>query len=194
MVRELANRGFESSIRISNGVDVPVKISSRHKLAIWVGRLSEEKGIRHVLPGLVTLPPDWKIVVVGEGPAKRDLMKLYPRVSFVGFKDPAPYYRRASLSVMSSICYENQPYVILESMSYGIPVVGSRIGGIPELLRKPSTGITYEPGSAESFANALGKLANSPNLILKLGGAGRKKIARDYVWTKTLRHYLETYR
>ena len=69
---------------------------------------------------------------------------------------------------------------IVEAMAAGLPVVASRIGGIPEIVEHGVTGLLFEPGNAEDLANNLRRLLDNPELADQMGKAGREKVAREY--------------
>ena len=137
---------------------------------LFFGRLSKEKGIdvlieafMRALPGM---PADMRLVIAGDGP-ERDAIEQkllsFPkadakRIQLVGFQE-GPGMRRyiegAALAVCPSVWRENMPYSILEAFALGVPVVGSRIGGIPELVEEGVTGFLSEPGDIDSLANAI---------------------------------------
>ena len=73
----------------------------------------------------------------------------------------------SKLIIVPSEWYENCPYSIMEAMSYGKPVIGSNIGGIPELIQNGETGILFEPGNAKDLATKLKLLLSQPDLIKK---------------------------
>ena len=69
---------------------------------------------------------------------------------------------------MPSLCYENSPTVIYESLSNGVPVIASDIGGISELIKENINGFTFEPGNKENFLKVLYHIARHPEVLEKL--------------------------
>ena len=103
----------------------------------YIGRLSEEKGINEFLKVAAKLP--YKLYIAGNGPLENELKQKYSsdRIWFLGHLSAIEIIKllkRVQLSVMPSICYENNPLSVIESLCCGTPVCGRRIGGIPELL------------------------------------------------------------
>lgn len=103
----------------------------------YIGRLSEEKGINEFLKVAAKLP--YKLYIAGNGPLENELKQKYSsdRIWFLGHLSAIEIIKllkRVQFSVMPSICHENNPLSVIESLCCGTPVCGRRIGGIPELL------------------------------------------------------------
>ncbi len=81
---------------------------------------------------------------------------------------------------MPSICFESFGLVVVEAMSYGLPVIASRIGGIPEIVEDGVTGFLFEPGNADELAEKMKLLWENPELCRQMGKAGREKAIREY--------------
>lgn len=78
-------------------------------------------------------------------------------------------YENTDVLVLPSIWPENQPVSITEAMCSGIPVIASRIGGMPELVKHGVTGLTFEPGNSSDLAHCMEEMARSPELRTLLG-------------------------
>ena len=87
---------------------------------------------------------------------------------------------RAAVVVVPSNWYENCPMSVLEAMAYGKPVVGSRMGGIPELVEHNKTGILFDAGSVVELTAALDKLMASPELRKQMGTEARKRVVDKF--------------
>jgi glycosyltransferase involved in cell wall biosynthesis len=136
---------------------------------ITVGSLVDVKGHRHLLEAIALLVRDGSrptLDVVGDGPLRADLeaqareLGIDELVRFAGRKDKpdvAAALRSADLFVLPSL-WENLPCALLEALSTGLPVVATRVGGVPEVLDE-GDGILVEPGSAEALADALTRMA-----------------------------------
>lgn len=137
---------------------------------LFFGRLSVEKGVDTLLrafdAALPNLPQDMRLVVVGDGPDAADFKALAsslgcaPRIEFAGYQNGGAlqaYVERASLAISSSRWRENMPYSIVEAFAAGTPVVGTDIGGIPELVDEGKTGFVCEPGGVQSMADAISR-------------------------------------
>ena len=135
---------------------------------LFFGRLSAEKGVDVLLRAFdaaaSSLPRDMRLIVVGDGPDAAEFRELAasldsaPRIEFAGYQTGdalQTYVERASLAIASSRWRENMPYSIVEAFAAGTPVVGTRIGGIPELVADGVTGFACEPGDVATMADAM---------------------------------------
>jgi glycosyltransferase involved in cell wall biosynthesis len=139
----------------------------KHPYVLFFGRLSKEKGVDVLVNAferaLPQMPEDMRLVIAGDGPEREALeTRSSDRVRFVGFKQGDELEKLvsgATLVCCPSVWRENMPYSIVEALAEGTPVVGSRIGGIPEAVIEDETGWLAEPGDVESLAMAIVKVA-----------------------------------
>jgi glycosyltransferase involved in cell wall biosynthesis len=82
--------------------------------------------------------------------------------------------------VVPSVWFEQFPMVVLEAMGRALPVIGSRIGGLPAIIEEDRTGSLFEPGDAESLAQQVRRLWRDPQLCRRMGIAGRQKAMREF--------------
>jgi glycosyltransferase involved in cell wall biosynthesis len=82
-------------------------------------------------------------------------------------------YLSAAVAVVPSVCFEVFPTSAIEALSYGLPVIGSNIGGIPEAVLHGQTGFLVEPGDAHALARQIDALWSAPDLRASMGSAGR---------------------
>jgi glycosyltransferase involved in cell wall biosynthesis len=155
--------------------------------AVYVGRLSNEKGVQTLLRGFQQLP-DVPLKVVGTGPIEAEL-KAYAEqhkltnVEFVGFKSGDEKWdlvRRARFAVVSSEWYENFPISVLEHFAASKPVVASRIGGLPFIIEEGKTGYLYEAGNADDLAAKVRQIIADPAKAAAMGSLGRKLVETRY--------------
>lgn len=141
--------------------------SEQEKRVVYFGRLSGEKGIRTLIEAaaLSQVP----VAIVGKGPIQSDLeaeaRRLGAPVSFLGFRRGDALWQEVANSMavcLPSEWYENSPLSVLESLQLGVPVIGARIGGIPELIRHGETGWIFKSGDARQLAAALVEAVNVP--------------------------------
>lgn len=141
---------------------------------LFFGRLSAEKGVDTLLRAfdiaLPSLPQNMRLVVVGDGPDAAEFKALASslgcasRIEFAGYQTGGAlqsFVERASLAIASSRWRENMPYSIVEAFAAGTPVVGTDIGGIPELVYEGKTGFLCEPGGVQSMADAISRGTNA---------------------------------
>jgi glycosyltransferase involved in cell wall biosynthesis len=151
--------------------------------AAYSGRITAEKGM-HVLLAAVGRLPDVALRSAGDGAILNSLISTAPSnalfVGRLGPKEMTAFYRGARFLVVPSNCYEGCPLVVSEAMSYGLPVIASRIGGLPELVDDGVTGLLFEPGNADDLADKIRLLWNSPDLCRRMGDASRKKANQEF--------------
>lgn len=168
---KFAEWGFPSErfVHVPNFVDVARFTPSfaPGKRFVYMGRLSREKGVATLIRAVARA--GCSLVVIGTGPQKHELEKLATDlaadVEFLGYQTgPALHdaVRRGRAVVLPSEWYENAPMSILEAYALGKPVVGAKIGGIPELIREGVTGHTFASGDVDSLAAALREVADLP--------------------------------
>lgn len=151
--------------------------------ALFVGRLSKEKGV-DVLVRAVARVPAAQLTVIGDGPERTGLEALAESlgaaVDFRGWVDRASVLgamRSATLLCVPSISYENCPIVVLEAMGNGLPFAVSTIGGLPELAMGGECGLIVRPGSVDDWARVVRQASeNSRELTTK---ADRAALALD---------------
>jgi len=140
--------------------------ASESNTILFVGRLSEEKGVRTLLDAWRdAAPDDLELLIVGDGPLARELRATVPRgVRFAGKVPPtqvAELMRRARAMVFPSVWYEGQPMVLLEALAAGLPLVVSEIGGIPETVGDGGAAVSAPPGDRSAWAAALNRLSDA---------------------------------
>jgi len=134
---------------------------SNQKYFLFYGRLSNEKGIQTLINAFKAIGSIVNIKIVGEGPLFPNLnkeLKSYTNIELLGFKsgfELETLILNASFVIVPSEWYENNPLTIVESLSCGKPVIGSNIGGIPELIENGKTGFTFEMGNMNDLIRAI---------------------------------------
>lgn len=143
--------------------------SNRHYLAqnerryfLYFGRLSHEKGL-HTLIEAFRQMPEASLKIVGTGPEEKDLIDYVcvnkiANIEFMGFKTGDTLKKlvaEAAFVLVPSEWYENNPMTIIEAYSMGVPVIGAKIGGIPEILPDGKTGFLFAPKDAADLKNVV---------------------------------------
>ncbi len=150
---------------------------------IFAGRLSPEKGVDTFLDA-ARLLPQLKFFIAGDGPLKKELEDIAPEnVTFTGWLNQAQLsdlYREARLAVVSSTWLEPFGLAITEAMSYGLPVVASKIAGPAEIVEEGITGLLFQPGNPADLAEKISSLWTKPELCKQMGQAGREKAIQEY--------------
>lgn len=153
----------------------------------FAGRLSHEKGVDTLIRAVAQLP-DASLQVAGDGPERAALERLATevapgRVHFHGrlAKPELGELVRASLAtVVPSRWNENQPMTILESFGAGVPVVVTRLGGMPELVTDGRDGLVVPHEDPAALADALSRLQADPAAAHRMGLAGRDRVQQDF--------------
>jgi glycosyltransferase involved in cell wall biosynthesis len=156
------------------------------RYGLFVGRLSKEKGILTLLAAVEHL--HMPVRIVGDGPLKAEYESFAAKrkmnhVVFEGYKsgdDLKRLYEDAAFLVIPSECYENAPMTVLEAYSYGKPVIGSCIGGIPEMIEHGRTGMLCAIGDAGKLTECIDKLWSDKSLCQQMGHAAREKVEREF--------------
>jgi glycosyltransferase involved in cell wall biosynthesis len=134
------------------------------------------------------LPDGLRVDVAGDGPARAALEDLARRVApgRVRFHGRLPkdalhdLIRASAVAAVPSRWYENQPLAVLEAFGCGVPVVGTDLGGLPELIEPGVDGRVVPADDPAALAAALADVAGDPQRALAMGRAGRAKAVRDF--------------
>lgn len=171
-------------------------------LALFVGRLHEQKGVEVLLRAAKRLEgSDISFVVVGSGHQKKEYADLAEKlglsdVLFTGEierKDLLSAFASSDLFVLPSL-FEGMPYVVLEAMAAEKPVVATRLPGLAEILLEGETGVLFNKGDDEGLAQAIRRLKDDRELARKMGEAGRRLVEARFDWKAVFRRTMETYR
>jgi glycosyltransferase involved in cell wall biosynthesis len=172
---------------------------------LCVGRLCPAKGQHLLLETAVALIKknyDFKLIFIGDGPDKDSLEQLSStfgldkHVTFAGVLGQAEvrrYYQDADIFVLPSFA-EGVPVVLMEAMAMEIPVISTRITGIPELIEHGQDGLLATPGDSEALTHHVATLLSNPSLRKELGKAGRVKVTSTYDQEKNNRQLAEIFK
>ena len=141
----------------------------------YIGTLGKHKGVHTLISAFKDIDNEnIKLHIIGKGYDEDEFKQLAmddDRIVFHGFvdnKDILKFYEQTNVLVIPSICYDNSPLVIYESFSTGTPVIGSDIGGIPELVMEDYNGFLFESNNPESLKKKLVKVIKNKELLKKL--------------------------
>jgi glycosyltransferase involved in cell wall biosynthesis len=177
---------------VPNGVDTTVFHPARQgegnrgampgPVVLFVGRLVPNKGpdlILRAAPAILADHPGAGFVFAGDGPMRRRLERDVERAglasvfSFVGLVDNVPEVMRNAAVLVRPSTLEGMPLAVLEAMATGLPVVATRVGGTPEVVRDGETGFLFEPGDHVALARSVSRLLADRPLAEAMGAAGR---------------------
>lgn len=169
---------------------------------LYIGRLSKEKGIINLIKSFEKTEKG-KLYIAGDGPEKEEIQniikdkKLTERVKMLGFLNKEQVNEKISKArfiVIPSIWYENCPYSVLETLAIGKPVIGAKIGGIPELVKENETGLLYNHDNIEELAEKMEILFKNKELAEKLGNNAKQDAKIRFSKETYYKNISETYR
>ena len=163
--------------------------------AVYVGRLSEEKGIDTLLLGWKRITPILKIV--GVGPFLLSRQTLQPNIFIMGQQmQPETYGIIASscFLVLPSTCYEGFPMVILEAFAHGTPVLCSRLGSMAEIVEDGVTGLHFEAGNPDDLAEKAQWMFDHPIQVREMGENARQEYLKKYTPEVNYKMLMNIYR
>ena len=172
---------------VPSGVEMPSGVAAPDEPphVLYVGRLSEEKGVRELAEAAAGLP----LVVVGDGP----LRGLLPQaVGFVPHDQLGLYYQRAAVVVVPSR-REGYGVAAREGMAYGRAVVATAVGGLPDAVEDGVTGLLVPPGDPAALRAALERLLGNRELCATLGAAAREHARTAFSWGAATAALLDVY-
>lgn len=154
---------------------------------LYFGRMRAPKGIGTLVRASANIP-EVPLIMAGTG-RDREALEAWTserglnHVQFVGFQDGDDLHRlvRGSIAVvLPAEQYENCPMTVLEAMALGRPVIGSDIGGIPELIEHETDGLLFPPGDEKCLSKQLECMSRHPSQAARMGQEGRRKIEGRY--------------
>lgn len=197
--------GFVQSLNAKPRADVLEKYNIQRPYILALGRLIERKGFGDLISAFAKLDQtkfgDVQFVIVGDGPQRGELKKIaeqeYVRPIFTGNvpdEDLPALYAHAGLFALTpkemNGDIEGFGIVYLEAAAAGIPVVGTKTGGVPEAVADGITGLLVEPGDVDGMAEAMTRLLKDPDFAQRLGDAGRDRVQDMFTW-KQQAHLLQ---
>jgi glycosyltransferase involved in cell wall biosynthesis len=175
--------------------------SEKRFVVLTTGNLIPEKGIDVLLRALALLPESVVAWVVGEGPESGRLRELAAklgvagRARFLGLqRHVQPFMQAADCFACPSVWAEAAGLVNLEAQSCGLPVIASRIGGIPEYVEDGVTGLLFQPGDAAGLATQLRRLMDHPAQRRQMAEAARERAQERFSPEHCIERYLDLYR
>ena len=146
---------------VDNQIELKDTKSEKKDYIIYFGKLCKDKGVETLLRA-VKLLPEIKFVFAGYGPLEKEIEEVKNAV-YVGFKKGVELQNlisSARLSICPSEWHENCPFSVIESQMYGTPVIGSNMGGIPELISIEKTGEIFQSKNINELKNKILNLWN----------------------------------
>lgn len=188
------NLGYKNIVQIYNFTDIPMSIFQPRKIydLLFIGRLTENKGVLNLILAVKKVSntyPDINLFIIGDGPEKENLERLVQKqnlrnnVTFTGViknENLTSYYKRSKIFVLPSVGSENNPLTIIEAMANGLPIIASRVGGIPEIIIDGINGFLYPPGNIDKMAKIVNLLLTNRELREKMSKENTDTFLRNF--------------
>jgi len=191
-------RPVDSDIRRKYG------ISPNDKLILFVGRFVPLKNLPFMIKGVSEVMKsdnEVKLMLVGEGPLYAQItgivsqLGIKKNVIFAGSVTHAAlpeYYSASDLFLLTSN-YDNFPNVVIEAMACGLPVIGTRVGGVPQLLEEGIRGFCIENNNISELKDTVLKVINDKRLCREIGERNIKFARENYSWERSAQRFLKVY-
>ena len=166
---------------------------------VFIGRLGEEKGLKILIEAWrnITTTP---LKIIGEGPMRFELEKIVRElnlsIEILGYRplqECINYLKNSQFLTLPSICYEGLPMVVLEAMACGKPIIASRIGVLPELIKDKVTGLLFEPGNVNDLVEKIKWMINHKAEAIEMGKRARVEFEDKYTADKNYKLLMDIY-
>jgi glycogen synthase len=192
-----------NQFRRTEARDVLARRGVREPYVLFVGRITDQKGIFHLLEAAPKLPPGVQVVLCASAPDTPEIearlkraLPGHPNVVWIGEMVPVEevvqLYSHAAVFVCPSV-YEPFGLINLEAMACETPVVASAVGGILEVVEDGKTGVLVEPGRPDALVAAIRALLEDPARGRAMGRAGRRRVEAHFSWVSVATRTREVY-
>lgn len=197
MAEKMAQGGFSLSNMhvLHNFIDTEkchIDGSDKEDYYCYVGRLSEEKGLATLIKATNRIP-QYRLFIIGEGNIRKELQYMaMNHITFMGnrkWEDIKKMVSKARFTVIPSEWYENGPLSAIESLCLGTPVLGARMGGIPELIDESYTGLTFESGNVDDLECKIKQMFELNFDYKKIALHARFKFDAEAYYQQTMKIY-----
>lgn len=168
--------------------------------ALFVGRLSPEKGLDTLLSAWRRLPAAPPLKIVGDGPLSalvRAATAEQPAIQWLGRRsgeEVRALMSQAAVLVFPSVWYEGFPLVFAEAFAAGLPIIASRLGAMSELIDEGRTGFLYPPGDADALARKIDSVFTESSLLISMRQSARAVFEARYTAEKNYAMLMDIYR
>ena len=182
--------------------DYNVKIEDEG-YALYYGRIIKEKGVLNLIKAFKNIK-NYQLYIAGDGPDIEKVKKyikdnkLEDKIKLLGFlnsDEVKEYVRKARFIVVPSVWYENCPYSVLETLVMGKPIIGSNLGGIPELVKDNENGLIYKYNDIKELEDKMQELFDNKEKAMQLGKKAKENAIKDFskesYYNKIMRVYKE---
>jgi glycosyltransferase involved in cell wall biosynthesis len=172
--------------------------SEETDFALFVGRLSKEKGIRTLLAAWESLS-DIRLKIIGDGPLKTMVEATVAAgsdspIELLGWREHdevLEVLRKARILIVPSEWYEGFPLTMVEALACGVPIVGSRIGGVGEIIETGSSGLLFDPGNTADLVEKILRLWHDEQLRADCGRRARSQYEAGFTAEKNYAMLME---
>jgi glycosyltransferase involved in cell wall biosynthesis len=178
-------------------------ISKDDFVIITVASLVRHKGHQVLIDAVCILARSYqnlRLLIVGDGPLRDSLntyvkaLQLSEKIIFTGEKENVfPLLKLADIFVLSSITREGLGMALIEAMAVGLPLIGSRLGGIPEIIKHGVNGFLFSQGNAEELAESIEKLIKNKEMAVNLGERGKEIFREKFTCQKMTKNIEQLY-
>ena len=209
---------YSSKIKtIPMGVDISLfrkrylkkpKKYANNRILLSVGRLSDQKGLQYMIKAMATIikyDPKARLLIIGEGPYKKTLRKMIDggqenNINFLGpmpMPDIARYYNYADIFIMPSLSTKTGTEALglslLEAMSSGCTVMGTKVGGIPFIIKNGYNGLLVNQKDSNSLSSAILTLLKDKRKSQIFGKRAAEFVRKNYSWEKISKEFIKLY-
>ncbi len=180
-------------------VDASVQGTHDGDFALFVGRLSPEKGISTLISAWSRLGTARLLKILGDGPLLPELRNaaaVNSNIEILGKQSREAVralMRRASFLLFPSRCYEGFPMVIAEAYAAGLPVLASRLGSMAELVRDGKTGLLFDPDDPDDIAQCVKLMFSAESTVRAMSAAAREEYCEKYTAEKNYKQLMHIY-
>jgi glycosyltransferase involved in cell wall biosynthesis len=192
---------------IANGLDLDrydtgARAARARRVVSTVANLRPGKGHDVLLKAaahVVRRIPDVMFQIVGDGPRREELerlastLRISAQVQFLGHRDDVPEVLRESDVFAFPSFMEASPNAVLEAMAAGLPIVATRVGGIPEVIEHEQGGLLVPPGDERSLAAAIVRVIERPALAAQFGDAARQVAESRFSFVRMVGEFQQLY-
>ena len=184
-----------------------IGVGGSGRVLLFFGMIKPNKGLVHLLramPEVLRALPDARLVIAGEPVEKFDgyatiiqelgiAHAVITRLGYVRDEDVGAYFQSADLIVLphTEVSLSGVAWVAL---GFGRPIVGTNIGGLPDLVQEGANGVLVPPGSSTALSQAIIRMLRDPELLERMGERGRARFEARHSWARTAKETLDLYR
>jgi len=192
-------------VGIDTNVFRPLKIKKIPNSMLYVGRLHERKGLPYLIKAIKTVRkeiPNLKLYIIGDGNLRSPLQEnikgenLSDNIIFLGKvseEELIKWYNKVEVFVLPSL-FEGFGIVCVEAMACGIPVIGTRVPGIVDIIKNRKNGILIPSKNSKKLANAIIGLLKDEKLRQLLGENGKKEVIERFDWDMISQEFINVYK